>query len=654
MVAGAAMLGVYVATLAPGVTLWDAGEFATAAESLGIPHPPGTPLYVLVARTWRVLLPIISAAEATNLLAAVATAAACGIVAGLMARWTRDTWGGVAAGLAAGGVSTVWRGATETEVYSLALLLSMAMVWAGDAAGRAVVSGRRVGLVAYLMALAPPLHLSALVAAPAAWALGVTRSDLRFERERAITLGGGAMLVAGIGTVSVALAAAGVAAICAGALMWGGERSRAIGRAAGLAAVVALGCSAFAFLPLRAAHDPVLNQGNPATWSALWDLIARRQYDVPSVWPRQAPLWLQVGNLVQYADWQIALGLDDAVGASPARTPLTVLFVAFGVAGSAAHRRSDRRSWFGMLVLLAAATVGVVVYLNLKAGPSYGHGVLPPDAEREARERDYFFALGFMTWGAWAGYGAVAVARAVARRFGGAAARPAVVGVAVAALPVALNWGAANRRREPAASLPGAFAQAMLHSVPPHGVLFVAGDNDTYPLWYVQVAEQTRRDVTVVTVPLLGARWYRAELARRDRLYDMADTARWRGTHAELAGIARRALGFGRPIAASVALGSAERAALGRRWRLTGLVYILDSAGDAPAAPRIVIDAARVDTTLRLVGRLFPVRLDDSRVDDPTERYLIALLRCPALAKGAAEGAGRDSIRLLDSRCNFP
>jgi len=44
---------VYLASLAPSVTLWDAGEFASAIESLGIPHPPGTPLFILVGRAWR-------------------------------------------------------------------------------------------------------------------------------------------------------------------------------------------------------------------------------------------------------------------------------------------------------------------------------------------------------------------------------------------------------------------------------------------------------------------------------------------------------------------------------------------------------------------------------------------------------------------------
>jgi hypothetical protein len=46
------------------------------------------------------------------------------------------------------------------------------------------------------------------------------------------------------------------------------------------------------------------------------------------LWPRRAPWWLQIGNLFQYVDWQFALGLDQWIGASWFRTPVTILFLA--------------------------------------------------------------------------------------------------------------------------------------------------------------------------------------------------------------------------------------------------------------------------------------------------------------------------------------
>ena len=71
---------IYLASLAPGVTFWDAGEFASAVESFGIPHPPGTPLFILVARVWRLLFGFLPTAIATNLLAAACTAVADGAI----------------------------------------------------------------------------------------------------------------------------------------------------------------------------------------------------------------------------------------------------------------------------------------------------------------------------------------------------------------------------------------------------------------------------------------------------------------------------------------------------------------------------------------------------------------------------------------------
>jgi len=499
-------------TLAPGVTLWDSGEFLAAIRSFGIPHPPGTPLYILIGKVWSVAFAsVFGFARSINLLSAVCTAFGCGILTNLFAKWTGDGFAATAAGLTAGLMSTLWSSATETEVYAVAFLFGCMMLWAADRAGEDS-DARYALMTAYLAGLAWTLHLSALLVLPSAILFVFSTRDGYF-------------------------------AVPVGRRYADGRREAhsfaKLLRASVLVAFVGMTC--IAFLIIRARHDPAINQGNPSTYGALFDVILRRQYDVPSLWPRQAPLYIQFGNLIEYSDWQFAKGLAPDAPPSWWRTPITVLYAVLGVIGSIAHRAADRRSWRALAVLFLVSTIGVVLYLNLKAGPSFGAGVLPANALHEARERDYFFFFAFVCWGLWAGYGAIRLSRALPMPLN-------LVAMLMPFAPALLNWTAVDRRTDAVEERARLDASDMLARVPPSGVFLALGDNDTYPLWYLQQGEGTRKDVTVVAVPLLGAKWYREELARRYKLLDSATVERWPGRDSAIAVLTKRAYDQNRPV----------------------------------------------------------------------------------------------------------
>jgi hypothetical protein len=623
--AGVALFVVYALTLAPEVTFWDAGEFIAAAHSLGIPHPPGTPLFILLINVWAKALFFLPYAVATNLFSAAATALAAYLTARLIQQGSGTPATAAAAAIAAGSMSSVWLNATETEVYAASLALGVLTVWAGDRAGRGQegAEGRRYTmLTAYLIALAVPLHLSALVAAPVAIALASWWPG-RVHWRRAMVLGGTLVLAMGVGRMSPWLAAAGAVIMVAAQ-----PRAGLPALALAIAGVTALG-----FLYVRAGLDPAINQGDPASLAAFTDMVARRQYDVAPIWPRKAPLWIQFGNLGQYADWQTALSLGPTVLPSVLRTAGTVLFVALGFHGARTQWRRAPRGFLGVAGLLACGAVGVLVYLNLHPGPSIGWGILPEGAPREARERDYFYVFAFWAWGIWAGIGAVALAR----RSG----RPPWAGVALVCLPIALNWRAVTRRGEPDQSLPLTLATALLESAPRDAVLFVIGDNDSYPVWYAQQVKGLRRDVAVITMPLLPTRWYRSQIATRYALLDSAEAQVYDGRMEVSARIAAGARARRRPVAVAMTVSARDRQRLGAGpWTASGLVYVEGAAPVDSAASARLADWVQA----RLGDR--PPR----EGIDPVNSHFRRVLNCPRQLLVA--GQHGDSTR-LDSVCNY-
>ncbi|HEX5633271.1 MAG TPA: hypothetical protein VFX50_08590, partial [Gemmatimonadales bacterium] len=283
--------------------------------------------------------------------------------------------------------------------------------------------------------------------------------------------------------------------------------------------VAAIGITPYGFLYIRSAQSPMINEAAPATWAALLAVIRREQYPVRT--PLDDPtvmhgpdnpgrsltiITLQLLNYLQYFDWQWAKTLPSML-----RAIVTAGFLSLGLRGMLHQRRTDRGAWWLFTLLFLVTGLGLVAYMNFRPGFSIGYDSFPNGEDHEVRERDYFFVVSFVTWGLWAGIGLGTLARDVLVRGGERARALAYAVLALALVPVACNWAEASRRG-PDRELAADFAYNLLNSVPPYGILFTYGDNDTFPLWWAQEVAGVRRDVTVVCLALAQTDWYMRQL----------------------------------------------------------------------------------------------------------------------------------------------
>jgi hypothetical protein len=129
-VAFVALLALYIATLAPSIMGGDSGELTTAALTGGVPHPPGYPLFAMLARLFAALPLGHSPAWRVNLLSATATAAAAALLCATVALWARDRAAGLVAAALFGTNSVVWLHATSAEVFGLnAMFVALACLF---------------------------------------------------------------------------------------------------------------------------------------------------------------------------------------------------------------------------------------------------------------------------------------------------------------------------------------------------------------------------------------------------------------------------------------------------------------------------------------------------------------------------------------------
>src|SRR5215212_4713566 len=405
LAAGIAALVVFVLyaiTLSPSTAMWDTSEYIAAAYTLGLPHPPGNPLFVLIGRVFS-LLPIApNVAMRINVLAAVTSALSAGfwflVTERVLVAWFAERWqriaGGVLAAVIGATAFTVWNQSVVNEkVYTVSLLGLAAISWLtvrwsdepdGPKADRTLI------LIGYLLGLGYSNHMMGFLAGPAATVAVLIRRPQTVLRWKLLL---------------------------------------------GIVGALFLGITVFAYQPIRAAHFPAINEGEPTacateisasctfsgkTVDRFMYNFNRGQYGKPDLSQRQAPFielvpngpaWYQsslggqVGMYWMYFKWQWLRDMNNENG--PLQMLLAMFYLVLGLFGGWVHWKRDRRSFWYFGTFMLSLTVILIYYLNFKYGfsqlPQLGEGTVP----REVRDRDYFFLVSFSAWGVWAALGFV-------------------------------------------------------------------------------------------------------------------------------------------------------------------------------------------------------------------------------------------------------
>ncbi len=558
---------VYLSTVAPTTSFWDCGEFIACSYILGVPHPPGAPLYILLGRVFtmipealikdvglriNIMSPIVSAL--TALLTYL-------IIVRLVLIWKEAprTWmdklgvygAGVVGALAFAFSDSQWFNSAEAEVYAGSMFFTAIVVWLilkwMDHAETSQ-SDRYILIIFYVMGLAIGVHLLNLLALPMI-AMIIFAHRYRAQKNDAAQEFFLMMLSAGLGLASVwvintgvvrgfpaLMKSVGLEALAAvmlallGAVIWAVRSKRRVFALMLMSAVlVVVGYSTYTAIFIRSTLDPKIDENNPDTPERLVSYLNREQYGDWSITKRSAPMWeYQIKKMyIRYLGWQfIGKGtrLDEQgriIETLSLRGLLGLPFL-LGLIGMVYHFNKDWRRALPVLTLFIITGFAIIIYLN------------QPDPQ--PRERDYSYTGSFFAFALWVGIGLTAIMELLQQALARSSNKPAkrataavgtqaftpqkvnnifataVAGLVFAAVPVRMlmfNYDSHDRTGNYVAY---DYSFNILQSCAPNAIVFTTGDNDTFPLWFLQYVNGIRTDVRVVNLSLLNTDWYIKQL----------------------------------------------------------------------------------------------------------------------------------------------
>ena len=204
---------------------------------------------------------------------------------------------------------------------------------------------------------------------------------------------------------------------------------------------------------------------------------------------------------IQDADWLSPLAIfkevPDAIRSNKGRNNYFMIPLILGLIGLFFNYNQDKKTFAIIGLLFFLTGTALILYLNS-----------PPS---EPRERDYIYVGSYYAFAIWIGFGVLALYKVATELLGKFASNHLIIGTIVgvamsAPIIMAIEGWDDHDRSNRYFSVDS--AKNFLTSCAPNSIIFTGGDNDTFPLWYVQNVEGFRTDMRVLVLSYSNTDWY--------------------------------------------------------------------------------------------------------------------------------------------------
>ena len=574
---------IYFSTMAPTVSFWDTGEFIATSYILGIPHPPGSPLYLLVGKLFS-LIPISSdIAFRVNIFSPLISAATISLLFLICNQFldrvdtkienkTFKIYSSFIASLTFAFTHSHWFNAVETEVYAFsgfltALVIYLVMRWSKEHKN----SYHLIYLIfiSYLIGLATGLHLLNLLTIPFIGLviyftlnkLSIKNFLLTIMLSLAIFFGVQNLIIKGIPLIAQSIGLIGlfvfIAIIIFLNIYFIKKKKMLSTIIMSSIVLIMIGYSTYFSIFIRSGQNPNIDENNPETVEEAISYLNRDQYGKMTLLPRKFDnlpskisvvgkpeldnrtfsskqnyaymihdlpqqlsfFWnYQIKKMyVRYFLWQFAgkgdsndpfvasvgaNNLQDGVDWRQFGLPIALII---GFIGFFYHFRTNKNDAFSLLILFLMTGLAIILYLNQDSP--------------QPRERDYSYVASFMTFSIWISLGIYGSINFICDKLLEKSIKKKAINFMLVLflffMPSRMLLANYDTHDRTGNYIAWDMAYNMLQTCEPNAILFTNGDNDTFPLWYLQEVEKIRTDVVVANLSLLNTSWYVEQLKSR-------------------------------------------------------------------------------------------------------------------------------------------